>query len=440
MKTFTQTKAILNLLFAVLLTSVSITAASQSNSELVFRNGSLLSGTALHTGAKYVYSNVTPGVDAVLTIAGRSDSNVVISNMDISNMGFDKAFQPQIGRSGNTGNNANWWVEFNVAFFQSGHTTDPYKVILPTVNATGLDIDGDGNALREYLQMNEVSSYSTSVGSLLQTSLLATIPLPNLGGLLEYNYKFVGSKQGFNNIDTNAVSVMAVNVFKNKSSITFRFGGQTGNASTNSPSRMYSIWFKQFSLANIPTLPVQLISFNASLNTNNKVDLRWTTAAEVNFSHFVVEKSTDGKNFTDAGLVFATGGVATNSNYMLSDNLGTTPPTVIYYRLRSVDLDGESEYSETRIIRTYKSTEKTLSVFTFPNPVSNELRITLPLSWQNQKTGFQLYNQAGQMVQKTETASSSQTETLNTSSLAPGLYILRVSCKGEVASQKIVKQ
>ncbi|MBL0152161.1 MAG: T9SS type A sorting domain-containing protein [Chitinophagaceae bacterium] len=439
MKTFTQTKAILNLLFAVLLISVSFTAASQSSSELVFRNGSLLSGNALHTGAKYVFSNVTPGVDAVLTIAGRSDSNVVISNIDMSNTGFDKAFQPQIGRSGNTGNNANWWAEFNIAFFQSGHTTEAYQVTLPTVNATGLDIDGDGNALREYLQMNEVTSCSTALGSLLQTNLLATLSLPNLGGLLEYNYKFVGSKQNFNNIDTNAVSIMATNVFKNKNNITFRFGGQTGNSNSNSPSRMYSIWFKQFSLANIPTLPVQLISFNASLNTNNKVDLRWTTAAEVNFSHFVVEKSTDGKNFNDAGLVFATGGVATNSNYMLSDNLGTNPATVIYYRLRSVDLDGESDYSETRIIRISKAGAPAADILAYPNPASSTIRVTIPANWQNKKVVYEVYAANGQVMNRFQTASSSQTETLDISKLATGYYFVKVSCNGETAQQRIVK-
>lgn len=439
MKTFTQTKGILVLAFAVLLVAATSPANAQINSELVFRNGSLLSGTALQNGAQYLYSNVTPGVDAVLTIAGRSDANVNISNIDISNTGFDKAFQPQIGRSGNTGNNANWWVEFNVAFYQSGHTTEPYRVTLQTINATGLDIDGDGNAVKEFLQMNEVTSYTTSVGSLLQTTLLSTLPVLNASSVQEYNYKFLGSKQNFNNIDTNAVSVMATNVFKNKNNITFRFGGQTSNSNTNSPTRMYSVWFKQFSLANIPTLPVQLISFSASLNASNKVDLRWTTAAEVNFSHFVVEKSTDGKNFTEAGLVFAMGGVATNTNYMLSDNLGTTAPTVIYYRLRSVDVDGDSEYSETRIIRIAKTGTAAVDILAYPNPASSTIRVTIPANWQNKKVVYEVYSANGQVMNRFQTASSSQTETLDISKLASGYYFVKVSCNGETAQQKIVK-
>nr|WP_287424193.1 hypothetical protein [Candidatus Brachybacter algidus] len=49
------------------------------------------------------------------------------------------------------------------------------------------------------------------------------------------------------------------------------------------------------------TLPVKLTAFTAILN-NNKVDLKWTTASEVNVSHFVVEKSTDGINYSDAGM------------------------------------------------------------------------------------------------------------------------------------------
>jgi hypothetical protein len=187
------------------------------------------------------------------------------------------------------------------------------------------------------------------------------------------------------------------------------------------------------------TLPVKMYSFTANLNTN-KVDLKWVTASEINASHFIVEKSTDGVNYNEAGLVFANGSSTDKTNYSLSDNVNTGQAGVFYYRLRSIDIDGKSEISEIRIIRISKQTENNISIVTFPNPVSNEVRITIPANWQNKKVVYELYNAAGKVAKRIETAGSSQTETMNVNSLLPGLYIVRVSVEGQTAQQKIIKQ
>ena len=188
-----------------------------------------------------------------------------------------------------------------------------------------------------------------------------------------------------------------------------------------------------------PLLPVQLKYFTAQLN-NNKVDLKWVTATEINTSHFVIEKSFDGRNFSDAGTVFAFGNTTEEKNYNFIDNINGSQAAVIYYRLRSVDIDGKFDYSATRIIRIGKQTEQAITILTYPNPVSNELRITLPDNWQNKKVTFEIFNTNGQASKRTENENSGQTETLNVSNLARGLYFVRVICEGQTAQQKIVKQ
>ncbi|HMK24513.1 MAG TPA: T9SS type A sorting domain-containing protein [Chitinophagaceae bacterium] len=187
------------------------------------------------------------------------------------------------------------------------------------------------------------------------------------------------------------------------------------------------------------TLPVQLKYFTAQLNSN-KVDLKWVTSTEINTSHFVIEKSLDGINFSDAGTVFAFGNSTDEKNYNFTDNINVSQDAVIYYRLRTVDVDGRSGYSVTRIIRTGKQTGQAISILTYPNPVSNELRITLPDNWQNKKVTFEIFNANGQVSKRTESANSGQTETLNVSNLVRGFYFVRVSCEGQTAQQKIVKQ
>jgi len=187
------------------------------------------------------------------------------------------------------------------------------------------------------------------------------------------------------------------------------------------------------------TLPVKMTSFTATLNIN-KADLKWTTASEMNVSHFVVEKGFDGSDFNAAGIVFANGNTNSKMNYSFSDNVNTNQDGLIYYRLRSVDVDGKSQYSGTRIIRLGKTSINTLTVSAYPNPVTSELRVMIPNEWQNKKVVYELYNNNGQVAKRIEAVSGSQTETIRVDGLASGLYVVRVSCNGDIAQQNIVKQ
>ncbi len=180
-------------------------------------------------------------------------------------------------------------------------------------------------------------------------------------------------------------------------------------------------------------------SFTATLNKLNKVDLKWTTSSEINVSHFVVERSTDGTHFNDAGIVFAFGNSASTSDYTLADDISSIQSTIFYYRLRSVDNDAKSQYSATRIIKVNKQSDNKITIMTYPNPVTNELRITNPASWQSKQVVYELFSANGTVVKRNATGSSSQTETMNVSNLSPGFYILRATSNGEMAQQKIIK-
>jgi len=187
-------------------------------------------------------------------------------------------------------------------------------------------------------------------------------------------------------------------------------------------------------------LPVKLVSFSAMLNTD-KVDLKWTTSSEKNVSHFSIEKSNDGANFSETGVVFANGNTSETKNYSFTDgNINTSQAGVIYYRLRSVDIDGKSELSQVKTIRIGKKNEQSISILTYPNPVSAEVRVTIPTNWQGKKVSYELLNSNGQIMQRNIAATGSQTESMNVNSLTPGFYIIKVTCNGETAQQKIIKR
>ena len=103
---------------------------------------------------------------------------------------------------------------------------------------------------------------------------------------------------------------------------------------------------------------------------NNKVDLKWSTHSDKDVSHFSIEKSTDGKNYNQAGIVFAFGNTSETMNYPFTDkNINANQAGVIYYRLSSVDINGKSELLQVKTISIGTKNEQIVSIINSPNPV-----------------------------------------------------------------------
>src|SRR4028118_1128844 len=88
--------------------------------ELVFMNPVLVSGTANKEGAVYRFPNVTTGVDAEIRLKKFSRNDIVMSNVDLPNMGWEKAFQPQFGLAGYVSPNQHWYIDFECTFYEAG--------------------------------------------------------------------------------------------------------------------------------------------------------------------------------------------------------------------------------------------------------------------------------------------------------------------------------
>jgi hypothetical protein len=96
--------------------------------------------------------------------------------------------------------------------------------------------------------------------------------------------------------------------------------------------------------------PVKQVSFTALVN-NNRADLKWTAAAEIKISHFVIEKSTDGINYHDAAVVFAFENSTEKMDYRYADKLIVNQPGVVYYRICVVAENGNANYSDICIVK-----------------------------------------------------------------------------------------
>jgi hypothetical protein len=196
---------------------------------------------------------------------------------------------------------------------------------------------------------------------------------------------------------------------------------------------MNSIWFKGFSMVSVTPLPVKISSFTAAL-TNGNVILNWK-ASEENFSRYVLQRSTDGKNYSDVAVEFSN---TSSSNYTYKDAGISTTTGLVLYRLKMIDNTGKFIYSEIKTIQISKPTE-TISLSAYPNPVTNQVRISLPAAWQGRAVNIELYSINGVAVQTTKINSASQTESMLLNTVTKGFYVIKVSCNGEVAQQQIIK-
>ncbi|AIZ65431.1 hypothetical protein PK28_17355 (plasmid) [Hymenobacter sp. DG25B] len=95
-------------------------------------------------------------------------------------------------------------------------------------------------------------------------------------------------------------------------------------------------------------LPVSLTGFDATLQGEQTAVLRWVTAQETRSGTFIVERSTNGRTFVEAGRVAATGQSTTTRSYEWRDAQPLQQLT--YYRLRQVDRNGASQQSAVRTV------------------------------------------------------------------------------------------
>jgi len=184
-------------------------------------------------------------------------------------------------------------------------------------------------------------------------------------------------------------------------------------------------------------LPVALLNFEATYKQPD-VLLNWSTAQEKDFSHFVIEKSTDGISFTGVGIEFGTGEAGNHKSYSFTDKKIQATGGFIYYRLKSIDKHGSITYSPNRIVSLYAAAAA-ISITTYPNPVRNVLSVVIPADWQGKTIKIEMYNTNGQKVKDVVSTSASQAIVLPVSKMNRGVYIIKAICDNEIAIQKIIK-
>jgi len=180
-------------------------------------------------------------------------------------------------------------------------------------------------------------------------------------------------------------------------------------------------------------LPITLVSFTAEKSKSN-VLLKWTTASEINNDYFMPERSKDGKAFEEVGRVQGAG----NSTTMLSYSLTDASPFdgVSYYRLKQVDFDGTSSYSDIVAVNMENKDFEALNIT--PDIMNGIISITLRSNY-NGKAEYSLSDVLGNNIHQGTVESSKGLNQIDIRAyhLAQGVYYFTIRNDHEILTKKI---
>ena len=210
----------------------------------------------------------------------------------------------------------------------------------------------------------------------------------------------------------------------------------TANPASNTVANVVvpaSDFYRSWTLVNnsVP-LPVELIAFDVTCQ-QSKVVINWSTATEINNDYFVIEKSADAVNFFEVTTIYGAGNSNTLLDYSYIDKNNSSG--VNYYRLKQVDFDGTTTYSQL-ISMSDCNNEGDLNIQLYPNPAVNN--VTLHVQ-EPTNTQISILNDIGQEVFFLDHINQTKT-TISVAKFSKGIYLVKVQNGQQQKMIKLVKQ
>ena len=166
------------------------------------------------------------------------------------------------------------------------------------------------------------------------------------------------------------------------------------------------------------TLPVTFRSTRARV-VQESVRIDWSTASEINTSHFEIMKANSSMEFISLGEITATGSESRGAQYQFIDPAPSSGKN--YYMIRAVDFDGSLTLSE-----IMKVTFKKNSLRAYPNPSDGNVNIEFDLG-KNRGAFLEIYHVSGKkMLSRNYDQDGVISEKLSAGTLPRGSYVIRL--------------
>ncbi|WP_159584632.1 T9SS type A sorting domain-containing protein, partial [Marinoscillum sp. 108] len=180
-------------------------------------------------------------------------------------------------------------------------------------------------------------------------------------------------------------------------------------------------------------LPLDFIAFSGTVQNEN-VNLKWTTANEVNVSHFDVLHSTGGsKDFKVIGSVQAVNIKELVNNYQFTHQ--NAPDGYNFYRIREVDLDGYEGFTE--IINVVMEASN-ISWTIYPNPTQDHLSIRSTVIIPDSRV--MILDVTGRTIYDQHVSFESKEAVLDLSKLGAGVYHVIIELPDSKKSFRVMKK
>lgn len=410
----------------------------------------------LHTTTNQTFYKITvnSGLDSTVNVVLYNDilvSNVItttLGNIDLNGNTLD------LGTTGSISGEKNTSRLLGRGFILASSTALSTKnksasfgnigVTLSTPNITNAVYPGDVTVRR--IHPSEIGT-NGEVGRLFDITLADQLKNSNLN--VNYTTTYLEAERGTFSIDPTNLWRSTddgkswskpTDVNGNPLVVAYNAGA---NTVTVSNVTSFSKWIPGGVVAPSGALPVEFLKVSA-VRDQNVVVLNWSTATESRNKEFIVEKSVDGNNFESIATVVGVGNSNNVSNYTY--DVINAPESVVFFRLKQVDFDGNHSYSKIVTVNGLGNElesnlhEQTFTVF--PNPVtSNEVFLKYENAT-NETVVVQIFD-SSEKVHYTEEINVegdgvTKLYLVPSQTLTPGVYFVTVKTSTKLTTLKLI--
>lgn len=180
-------------------------------------------------------------------------------------------------------------------------------------------------------------------------------------------------------------------------------------------------------------LPIELISFQAK-SEDNRVELYWSTASEINNDYFTILRSSDGIEYTELDSLPGAGNSSKIINYSFIDQDPLAGRS--YYRIKQTDYNGDYEMFDPVSVDFISNNSRNIS---FNNPVLRGGTVSIVIDSSIEPNSITIVNVNGQVEYSANVLNRSINIEID-EKMKPGLYMIQITGSGFIVSSRLLIQ
>ncbi len=387
-------------------------------------------GAATITKNQYIHILPNKATPYLVANGGNFESNSLdFGNVIISGTAWERGNSAVVGKNGTRSGSAAWVTGLTGNYsdnMESYLLTPNYNFTAPGTYTLSFWAKYDAEVNYDGFRVEYSTNKGVSWAPVSTTTATNWYNFANTGGTGAFpvNEAFITGTAGSYTQFTRDISFLATN-----NNVAFRIAFKS-DGSVNAAGVAIDDW--EISSPANAVLPMNLLSFNA-YKLGKDVQVQWLTSNEHNMNYYDVQRSLDGSSFTT---------IATNqarnqsiNTYYYIDAISTMiiqPIGGLYYRLRSVDLNGNIAYSKTVKLQLQAADDM---ITVYPNPFTS----TIQLNTTETVTQVALYGMQGNLIQRLKIVNNNTLINLG-NTLKAGNYILKMYTVTGVQQCIVTKQ